>query len=210
MPIVPTADDLRTLNLAYRHMQRDFRLMMPEWFRDKSSLTTDASGYIYLPTYVAEIEEVRDSNNVEVTRIDVKQRFSSSGYYHYGMETTAGANHGKRRLAFREGGAAKGSGAVFTVHFLREYDDMASVSATPYPFTQKAFLDMLTTLQAYYWLAEQGEERKKEKDERWSEYNRQKELAETETLDENPEYLHSSHADSGNRDSYPVLNPSSS
>lgn len=210
MPNIPTADALRTLNLAYRHLQRDFRTIMPDLFRDKSSLTTDASGYIYLPTYVLEVEDVRDSNNNPVTRIDLKDQFSSSGYFHYGVETTAGANEGKRRIAIRDSGQAKAASATYTVYFTREFSDLASSSAVPHPFSGKMYLDMLTTLQAYYWLAEQGDERKKEKEERWSEYNRQMQMAGYDALDDEPEYLTSTHADAGNARSYPILNPSSS
>lgn len=210
MPNIPTADALRTLNLAYRHMQRDFRNLVPDWFRDKSTLTTDASGYIYLPTYVLEVEDIRDSNNHPVDKINLQEQFTSSGYYHYGMDTSGGANDGKRRIAFRDAGAAKGSGASYTVYYTREYADLSSVSSVPYPFSQKAYLDMLVTLQAYYWLAEQGDERKSEKDERFAEYKRQKEMAQTETFDEAPEFLMSSHGDVGNASSYPMLNVSSS
>lgn len=96
----------------------------------------------------------------------------------------------------RESGSAKASTA-YTVSYLREYSDLASVSSTPYPFTQKAYLDMLTTLQAYYWLAEQGDERRKEKEDRWTEYKRQLEMAGFDTLDDEPEYLQSTHSDAG-------------
>lgn len=205
MPLIPTADDLRTLNLAYRHMQRDFRTLMPELFRANESITTDASGYIMLPTYVLEVEDIRDSNNIKLNRIDIEQKFTGSGYYPEGMDTSGGAADGKRRLMVREAGAAKASTA-YRVHYIREYSDLASTSATPYPFTQKAYLDMLTTLQAYYWLAEQGDERKKEKEERWNEYQRQLKMAGYDTLDDEPEYLTTTHGDAGNYRSYPILN----
>ena len=210
MPSVPTADALRTLNLAYRHLQRDFRTLMPDLFRDKSALTTDASGYLYLPTYVLEIEDIRDSNNKKVERIDIKNQFTSSGYFHYGIETTAGANVGKRRIAIRSGGQAQAASATYTVYFTREYPDLASVSSVPFPFTGKAYLDMLTTLQAYYWLSEQGDERKGEKDEQWKAYRRLNEMAGYDALDDEPEYLTSTHSDAGNYRTSPILTPSTS
>lgn len=210
MPSIPTSDALRTLNLAYRHLQRDFRTLSPDLFRDKSALTTDASGYIYLPTYVLEVEDVRDSNNVRVPRIDLKEQFTNSGYFHYGMNTTAGADNGKRRIAIREAGRAVAASASYTVYFVREFDDLSSSSSVPYPFTGKSYLDMLTTLQAYYWLMEQGEERRKEKDDKFRDYNIQLNMAGFDVLDDEPEYLSSSHADAGPYRRYPILNPSAS
>lgn len=210
MPSIPTSDALRTLNLAYRHLQRDFRTLSPDLFRDHSTLTTDASGYIYLPTYVLEVEDVRDSNNLPVPRIDLKEQFTGSGYFHYGMNTAGAADDGKRRIAIRESGRAKAASASYTVYFTREFSDLASSSSVPYPFTGKSYLDMLTTLQAYYWLMEQGEERRKEKDDKFRDYNIQLNMAGFDALDDEPEYLSSSHSDAGNYRRYPILNPSAS
>jgi hypothetical protein len=210
MPTIPTADALRTLNLAYRHLQRDFRTLMPDLFRDKSTLTTDASGWIYLPTYVLEVEDVRDSNNRPVGRIDRKNQFDSSGYFHDGMDTAGNSNDGKRRLMIRESGEAKAANASYTVYYTREYSDLATTAGVPYPFTGKAYLDMLVTLQAYYWLAEQGDERTKEKKDRLDDYKMQLQMAGFDALDDEPEYLTSTHSDAGNPRSYPILNPSTS
>lgn len=209
MPLIPTSDDLRTLNLAYRHLQQDFRIFQPELFRVAESLTTDASGYIYLPLYALEVEDIRDGNNNKVDKIDPDQRFTGSGYYHDGM-STSGASDGKRRIMIRDSGKAKASGASYSVQFLREYDDLASTSAKPYPFTGKMYLDMLTNLQAWYWLAEQGKERKSEKDDRFGDYQNQLQKAGFNLLDDEPEYLQTTHADAGSRNSYPILNPSTS
>lgn len=209
MPIISTADALRTLNLAYRHLQRDFRTFMPDLFRDKSSLTT-TSGWLYLPTYVMEVEDVRDGNNVPVKRIDRKEQFTSSGYFHDGVDTSGGTNDGKRRLMVRDAGRAKADGASYTVYFTREFSDLASVSSTPYPFTSKAYLDMLTTLQAWYWLGEQGDERKGEKSDKWDDFVKQKAMAGFDVLDDEPEYLMSTHADAGEAYSHSVYTPSSS
>ena len=209
MPTIPTADSLRTLNLAYRHLQRLFRVYMPELFRRSESITTDSSGYLNLPTYVIEVEDIRNSSNNKLSRIDLEEKFHGTGYYPEGMDISGGANDGKRRLLVRENGSAKASTA-YTVMYLREYTDLASTAGTPYPFTQKAWLDMLTTLQAYFWLAEQGDERKKEKEEQWKVFERHVQLAGFEGLDDEPEYGATSHADAGDRRSYPILNVSSS
>lgn len=208
MPTIPTSDALRTLNLAYRHMQRDFRTLMPDLFRDKSTLTS-ASGYLYLPTYVMEVEDVRDSNNVPVARIDRKSQFDSSGYFHDGVDTSGGANDGKRRLSIRSSGQAA-SNASYVVYYTREYSDLSSVSSVPYPFTQKAYLDMLTSLQAWYWLGEQGDERKNERSERWEDYMKQRAMAGFDALDDEPEYLMSTHPDAGEANSRTIYSPSTS
>lgn len=210
MPVIPTADDLRTLNLAYRHLQRDFRMLMPDLFRDKSALSTDASGWIYLPTYALEVEDVRDSNDRPVARIDRKNQFDATGYFHDGMDTQGSSNDGKRRLMIRNAGAAQAASVSYTVYYTREYSDLASTSAVPYPFTGKAYLDMLVTLQAFYWLSEQGDERVKEKKDRLDDYKMQLQMAGFDALDDEPEYLTSTHSDAGNPRSYPILNPSSS
>lgn len=208
MTVIPTADDLRTLNLAYRHMQQDFRTFAPELFRDNEPITTDSDGYLNLPTYVYEVERIEDGNQNKLYPINLELKNIETGYYFDGMQTT-GANDGKRRIMVRSSGTAKANTA-YTVHYLKEYDDLSATNDTPYPFTGKAYLDMLTTLQAYYWLIEQGKERVKEADRRFREYKKALENAQRDYVHDEPEYGITTSMDAGDRRTSPILNVSTS
>lgn len=210
MSAIPTADALRTLNLAYRKMQEDFRLAFPELFRRSESLTTDATyGYLTPDVGVHEIEDVFDGNNQPLTQIDKKQRFRRDGYFLDGMDATGSGQFKKRQIAVYKNGSAVTSTA-YTVDFLEEYADLTATSDPAYPFTSKVHLDMLTTLQAYYWLAEQGQSRFKEKKEMKAMYEADLKDAMLHYQSDAPQYLESSHADAGTKNSRPYLNTSSS
>lgn len=206
MSVIPTADDLRTMNLAYRHMQRDFRNFAPQMFRTNSSISTDASGYILLPLTCYEVEGVYRSTNIKLYKIDIEDAFTETGWYEEGIDTSSS----KRRLMVREAGAASAASVSFKVRYLIEYGDLSAVSDVPDPFGGKAYLDMITTLQAYYYLAEQGKEREKEKNERLKEYKMQLEMARSAYLDDEPTVGRTTHADAGDRQASPTLNVSSS
>ena len=210
MTAIPTADALRTLNLAYRKMQEDFRLFAPELFRRSESLTTDATnGYLTPDVGVHEIEGVWDANNNALMAIDKKQRFYRDGWFLDGMDATGSGNFKKRQIAVYKNGAASLSTA-YTVDFLEEYADLTATSDPAYPFTSKVHLDMLTTLQAYYWMAEQGQSRHKEKRELKSDYESDLKDAMLHYQHDHPEYLETTHSDAGIKNSRPYLNTSSS
>lgn len=208
MSAIPSSEALRLLNLAYRKMQLDFRVLRPDMFRDNESITTDSDGYLNLPNYVYEVEFIYTSDNLKLSRIDLESKLHGSGYYEEGVQTS-GANDGKRRLMVRENGAAKTS-TTYTVQYLREYDDLSATSDTPYPFVGKAWLDMLSTLQAYFYFAEQGKERSKEKAAKLEEYDKMLGESAGEHLDDEPEYLYSTHGDAGDKRTSPTLTPSTS
>ncbi len=177
-------------------------------FRDNENITTDASGYLLLPSYVHEVEfMVPTSNtNMKLELMDIEDKYNGTGFYEHGMDTSVG----KRRLMVREGGAAKVSTA-YTVHYLKEYSDLTSTAGTPYPFVASAHLDLLTTLQAYFYYAEQG--REKEKD-AVTQLNLYKAFfgdgPAKEKLNDEAVYGRSSHSDTGNKRAFPIFNPSNS
>jgi hypothetical protein len=175
-------------------------------FRSNGSFVTDASGYIYLDTNIYEIEWIKNSQNLAVPKIEIEDRHYLSGWYHDGVDT---ATNFKRRVMVRSNGNASTS-TTYTVFFIKEYADLASTSDTPYPFVGKAFLDMLTSLQAYYYYMELGKEKIQDAEAQLTHYKMLLKLAGYEYLDDEPTYGSVSHTDAGDRRTIPVLNVSTS
>lgn len=192
---IPSAEALRLLNLAYRKMQEDFAVFAEELFRANEALTTDASGYLLLPTYVTEVEDIRWTNSVhrKLKKINKDFRHTHTGYYHDGIDTSSN----KRRLMVRDGGNTPTTGTSFNVHYLREFSDLANESDPPIPFVGKRYLDMLTTLQAYYYYTEQGKEKAKDAEQKLKEYKMMLDAARKDFFDDEPDYGTSNHPDAG-------------
>lgn len=206
MASIPIADRLRTLNLAYRKMQKDFRTFAPELFRFDLPLTTESDGHLLLPQDTYEVEYiVRGTREAKIIRINLERKLTDSGYYHNGIDLASK----KRRIMIRQNGRPAANFAV-TFHYLREYADLANESDTPVPFVGKAYLEMLTTLQAYMYFTEQGKERIAEKRERWDEYQIMLDDARRDYLDDEPQYSITTHSDAGDRRSSPRILPSTS
>jgi len=206
MTAIPSADSLRTLNLAYRKMQEDFRLFAPDLFRGSASLTTDATnGYLTPAVGVGLIEAIWDGNNNKLTKINKDQRFHRDGWFLDGMDNSGSGEFKKRQIAVYINGSAKVSTA-YTVDYLAEYADLTATSDPAYPFTEKVHLDMLTTLQAYYWMVEQGQSREKEARTLKNTYESDLKDAMLHYQHDEPEYYESTHSDAGVKNSRPYLN----
>lgn len=197
MSVTP-ADQLRLLNLAYRQMQADFKKFAPELFRaDALSLTADSEGFIYLPTNSFEVEMlVMSSGQGELGPMNKRDKYQATGWYHDGIETTAGANLGKRRIMIRKSGAAWANLAVL-VDVLTEYDDLTDLNGTPHPFTQNRYLNMLTELQTFFFHMEGGKEVAKEAEKHWNVYQHFLAQARKDFLHKGPEYMAHAHPDAG-------------
>lgn len=205
MPL-SSSDELRLLNLAYRQMQLDFRRFAPDLFRGTTlSLTTDASGYIYLPVTTYEVETIAQQSDPKYTpeKIQKKEKYVGSGWYHDGVQTS-GDNAGKRRIAFRKEGAAWTSYAVY-VDVLVEYPDLIATSAAAYPFVQSGYLDMLTELQAFFYFLEQGKEHAKDMEKHWQIYQHFLKQARLDLQDDAPTIGDIGHPDAGSYFQGPYL-----
>src|SRR3990167_967466 len=171
MPI-SASEALRLLNLGYRQMQLDFRRFAPDLFRGaRQSLTSDASGYIYLPTTVYEVEGIwlQSNTDQELEKIDKRQMYQLTGWYHDGVNTTAGGDVQKRKIMLRNNGAVYASTAVY-VEVTYEYADLSAVADPPYPFTGKGYQNMLTEIQTFFYYMEQGKEHAKDAEKHWNVY----------------------------------------
>lgn len=197
MPLTP-ADKLRLLNLAYNQMQADFKRIFPSLFRgDAQALTTDASGYIYLPTNSFEIELlVITSSGKHLDPLDKVHKYEGTGWYHDGINQTAGDNLGKRRIMIRKTGAVWASLAV-TVDILIEFPELTALDGTPYPFVQNRYINMLTELQAFMMYMEGGKETAKNAEKHWNMYQFLLKQARLDTLDKLPVFMSTAHADAG-------------
>ena len=206
--MIPTTDQLRTLNLAYRKMQEDFQVFAEGLFRANENIATTAAGYLLLPNYLTELEMiVTTANTSEIWDLMDRELINvGTGYYWDGIDT---ASTGKRRLMVRQRGIAKAS-TTFTVYYLREYDDLTLTTSVPYPFVGDRYLDLLTTLQAYYWLIEQGDNRAGEAQRQYNIYKSLLSDVRRTYFDDNPVYGRSSNSDAGDSRRYPLLNPSTS
>ena len=206
MTVNPT-DDLRLLNLAYRQMQGDFKKFAPELFRgDTQSLTTDASGYIFLPLNSFDIELISQQSDAEdeLEPIHKAQKYVATGWYFDGICSTVGTNLGKRRIMVRNAGAAWASLALY-VDCLIEYDDLTATSASPVPFVQNRYLNMLTELQAFFFYLEKGKENAKDADKHWQIYSHFLKQASLDFLDRRPHFMANAHPDAGDGLSSPYL-----
>lgn len=199
MPL-STTDQLRLLNLAYNQMQGDFKRILPELFRgDAQSLTTDTSGWIYLPSNAFEVELLTiTSSSDPLEPIAKEMRFLRSGWYHDGVQTSGG-NAGKRRIMVRNVGAAWANLAL-TVDILIEYPELTSVSGTPYPFVQQRYLNMLTELQTFMLYMEGGKESAGEATRHWNVYQFLLDQVRKDMLDKRPQFMAVAHNDAGDYD----------
>ena len=197
------AEKLRLLNLAYNQMQADFKRIVPDLFRgDTQSLTSDASGYIFLPTNSFEVELiVRSSNNDEIEPIDKAIKYRATGWYHDGIDT---ATNFKKRVMLRYDGAAWASLAV-KVDILIEYPELTAIDATPYPFVQQRYLNMLTELQAFMLHMEGGKESKAEAEKHWNMYQFLLGQTKKDTLDKRPHFMSHGHSDAGDGRALPMI-----
>lgn len=178
-----------------------------ELFRAGEAITVSSGSYLLLPTYVTEVEDIRWTNAVyrKLFKIDKEHRFVLTGYYHDGIDTSSG----KRRLKVREAGADIAVGTSFQIEYLREYSDLSAEDATPIPFVGKRYLDMLTTLQAYYYYTEQGKEGASNAKTKMQEYLLMLDDARKAFYDDEPDYATSTHPDAGGAHHGPVYIPSS-
>ena len=204
---VPTADALRLLNLAYRKMQEDFSQFYPDLFRSSSDITSNASGYILLPTNATKIEMIVTASNTDERWYLMRKEamYWGTGYYEDGYDSSSG----KRRVMVRDSGAAKAS-TQFTVHYTLEFSDLTATTDPTPPFVGKRYLDMMTTLQAYYYYIELGEEKAKDAQIQFDLYNRLLSDAKKDVFDKGAVYGMTRHGDAGATRRYPILHPSSS
>lgn len=204
MPI-PSSDALRTLNLAYRKMQEDYQVFAEELFRTNENITSNSSGYILIPNYLTELEMIITTGNTteQWERLDKELMYHGTGYYWDGIDSVSG----KRRIMVRRQGVPIVS-TQFTVHFLREYADLSSTDSTPYPFVGQRYLDQLTTLQAYYWFNEQGDDRAGEAQRMFGIYKQLLSDTRSTYFDDNAVYGRTTNADAGEARRYPLLNAS--
>ena len=194
------ADKLRLLNLAYNQMQSDFRRFMPAMFRGAAqALTSDASGYIYLPTTAMEVELlIVTSSENQIEPMAKELKYVGTGWYEDGVQTS-GAEAGKRRIMLRNEGAAWTSLAV-TVDILVEYAELTALSgsgSTPYPFTAQKYRNMLTELQAFMLHMEGGKESAKEAEKHWNVYQFFLKECKKDALDKRPHFMAIAHSDAG-------------
>lgn len=195
MPLSPT-DQLRLLNLAYNQMQADFKRVFPDLFRgDMQTLTTDASGYVYLNANTFEIELVTTQDGEELDPIIKRNKNDVTGWYIDGAQTS-GASAGKLRLAFRNAGAAW-VGLVVKIDTLIEYPELATVDAIPYPFVQQRYLNMLTEMAAVMLYAEGGKESAEQMKRHLDMYNFLLENAKKDRMHQLPQYQGTPHSDAG-------------
>lgn len=196
------ADKLRLLNLAYNQMQQDFKHFVPDLFRgDAQSLTSDASGYIYLPTNSFEVEKlVMASGNTPLPFMSKQNKYQGTGWYFDGVRTS----DGKRRVMLRQDGAAWTSLAT-TVDILIEYAELTAVSDTPHPFVQQRYRNMLTELQAFMLHMEGGKESAGEATKHWNVYQFLLGQARKDSLTKAPEFMAESHSDAGDSRSLPSI-----
>lgn len=201
MSLTP-AEKLRLLNLAYMQMQADFKRFLPELFRGPAqALTTNASGYALLSADSFEVElVVVTSSKIPLERISKEFKYQGTGWYHDGIDTATG----KRRLMFRQAGAAWPSLAV-TIDTLIEFPELTALDGTPYPFVQSRYLNMLTELQTFMFLMEQGKEQAPEAERHWNVYQYLLGQAKKDMLDKRPEFMASAHADAGDSHNSPAL-----
>ena len=199
------AEKLRLLNLAYIHMQADFKRILPDLFRGpQQSLTSDASGYIYLATNTSEIELiVKSSGNIPIEHIDKNLKYVGTGWYEDGIDTTTNF---KRQIMLRYAGAAWTSLAV-KVDTLIEYPELSALSDTPYPFVQNKYINMLTELQAFMYHMEGGKENAKEAEKHWNMYQFLLAQVKRDPLDKQPRYMTVTHSDGGDGSSVPLYSP---
>lgn len=207
MPI-SDAEKLRLLNLAYNQMQADVKRILPDLFRgDAQALTTDASGYIYLPTNAFEVEVlVKTSGKLPIDPISKTLKYQATGWYDDGMQTS-GDGIGKRRIMFRNAGAAHASLAV-TVDILIEYPELTALDSIPYPFVQQRYLNMLTELQAFMFAMEGGKEAAGTAEKHWNMYQFLLGQLKKDRLNKLPEFIASSHNDAGDASFGPHYNQS--
>jgi hypothetical protein len=196
MSLSPT-DQLRLLNLAYNQMQADFKRILPDLFRgDAQSLTTDASGYIYLPANTFEVELlVLTSGSSPLDPISKSLKYVATGWYHDGMQTS-GPGIGKRRIMIRNAGAAWTSLGV-TVDALIEFPELTDLTAVPYPFVQQRYLNMLTELQTFMMHMEGGKESAGEAEKHWNAYQFLLGQVKKDSLSKLPEFISTAHSDAG-------------
>ena len=196
MPIT-TPEKLRLLNLAYNHMQGDFKRIFPELFRgDAQTLTTDANGYIYLDPSTFEIEQIVKSGSKEsVGPMDKKNKYESTGWYVDGAQTS-GTGAGKLRIQFRNSGAPWTS-TTFVVDALREYPELDALDDIPYPFVQQRYLNMLTELQAFMLYTEGGKESAGQAEKHWNIYQFLLKEAKKDRLHQLPQFMAEAHPDAG-------------
>lgn len=199
MPLTD-AEKLRILNLAYNQMQADFKRFMPDLFRGTAqALTTDASGYIYLPTTAMEVELlVKTTGNDPIEPMSKELKYLATGWYEDGVQTTGG-EAGKRRIMIRNEGAVWASLGV-TVDILVEYAELTALSgsgSTPYPFVAQRYRNMLTELQAFMLHMEGGKESAGEAEKHWNVYRFFLEQAKKDALDKRPHFMAIAHADAG-------------
>lgn len=186
-------------------MQADFKRILPDLFRaGELELTTDASGYIYLPSNSFEVELiVKTSNKDPLEAMDKKIKFAGTGWYHDGVQTT-GDDAGKRRIMVRKAGAAWASLGI-TIDYLIEYAELTDLEGTPYPFVQQRYRNMLTELQAFMLHMEGGKEGAKEAEKHWNVYQFFLKQAAKDMLDKSPRFMSSAHPDAGDAHSSPML-----
>jgi hypothetical protein len=152
-----------------------------------------------------EVEYIENSEEIKLEKIDLEHKKVSTGWYNDGIDTTTG----KRRLMVRKSGATD-VGGVYTVYFTIQYNDLTALSQVPVPFSGTAYLDMLSTLQAYYYYLEQGVEKSKDAKQQFEHYGLQLEMLSAEYLDDEAEYGITTSNDAGQKHSYPILNASNS
>lgn len=204
MPI-SDAEKLRLLNLAYNQMQADVKRILPDLFRgDTQSLTTDASGYIYLPTNAFEVEViVLTSSKEPLDPLPKTNKYRGTGWYHDGMQTS-GDGIGKRRIMVRNGGNAHTSLAL-SVDILIEYPELTALDGIPYPFVQQRYMNMLTELQAFMYAMEGGKEAAATAEKHWNMYQFLLGQLKKDRLDKFPEFIAVGHNDAGDGRSLPFI-----
>jgi hypothetical protein len=205
--MIPPSEQLRLLNLAYRKMQEDFQVFAEELFRTNATISTDANGYLLLPDNLTELEELITASNTDERweKIDKTLQFHDTGYFWDGIDPVTG----QRRIMVRRRGQAVAS-TSFILEFLKEYADLTATDDPIPPFVGNRYLDLITTLQAYYYFIEQGDDRAGEATRHFNIYKALLADVRRTYFDDNPTYQRSHSNDVGDERRYPLLNPSQS
>ena len=183
----------------------DFKRIMPDMFRgDEQALTTDASGYIYLPINSFEVEAiVITSNKDPLEPMSKRLKNIATGWYHDGAQTS-GSGIGKRRIMIRKDGVAWPSLAV-TVDLLIEFPELTTLAGIPYPFVQQRYLNMLTELQSFMLYMEGGKEAETSAAKHWKMYQFLLEQVKKDSLSKLPEFMAFAHSDAGDSRAVPLI-----